>query len=66
MIKKTKWCCKNWCEKGFNLATTTALTAVISEMEKKYFLLLLIIISSQVIYLMQRCHKKVSQWIWFK
>ena len=85
MIKKTKWCCKNWCEKGFNLATTTALTAVenkipnvsnlakkadynakIWEMEKKYFLLLLIIISSQVIYLMQRCHKKVSQWIWFK
>ena len=27
-MKKTKWCCKNWCEKGFNLFTTTALTTV--------------------------------------
>ena len=27
-MKKTKWCCKNWCEKGFNLSTTTALTTV--------------------------------------
>ena len=35
-------------------------------MEKNILLLLIIISSQVIIHLMQRYHKKVSQWIWFK